>query len=377
MIKIREVEDKDLIPLSEFLPIGFPYTTKKFWIRVFDRWWINNPAYTPNIPRGWVIEQDTALLGFIGNIPVKFLVNGATKIAVAANSWYVDPSVRGIPSIRLFDEFLKQKNVSLFLFKKGVDESIINILSKYKFDEFILPRSQKEYFYIIDKKMDKKKLYMIFSYYIKRDKRTKLPEFFYFYKRLIVLFFAYVYQKPIIRGNALSDQLYTSSLCTSCDESFSMLWKPYIDSCTISLSPDMKTLNWLYFSSPLCNKRVVIQCTRSSDKTLAGYMVFDIKRMKPSDEGIMALMDICIENNDPKVIASLLSFAIKTGKQNNAALLTMWANNQETENYFKKIFFMRKTAKNFRYIKYSDPQESHGGMAKECTVCLPMIFPPQ
>jgi hypothetical protein len=377
MIKIREVEDKDLIPLSEFLPKGFPYTTKKFWIKVFDRWWINNPAYTPDIPRGWVIEQDTALLGFIGNIPVKFLVNGSVKIAAASNSWYVDPAVRGIPSIRLFNEFLKQKNVSLFLFKKGADESIINILSKYKFDEYILPESQKEYFYIMDKKMDKRKVNLILSNYIKRDKRTKLPEFFYFYKRLVVLFFAYMYQKPIIRGDVSPDEVYTTSLCDSCDDSFSIIKRSYLNPCDIALSPDTKTLNWLYFSSPRCNKRIVIQCRRSRDNTLAGYMVFDLKRMKASDEATMALIDMCIENNDPHIMASLLSFAIKIGKQNNAALLIVWANSQETETYFKKTIFLRRTAKYFRYMKFSDHHKMNVGRDKQCKVCLPVIYPPQ
>ena len=123
MIKVREVEDKDLIPLSEFLPTGFPYTTKEFWPPLFELWWTLNPAYTPEIPRGWVLEKDRSIVGFIGNIPVRFLVGDTVKIAYRSNSWYVDPSVRGIFSFILFNEFLKQKNASLFLFK-GEDNTI-------------------------------------------------------------------------------------------------------------------------------------------------------------------------------------------------------------------------------------------------------------
>ena len=52
---------------------------------LFDLWWTSNPAYTPQIPRGWVLENDTTLVGFIGNIPVKFLVSGAGEIAAASN----------------------------------------------------------------------------------------------------------------------------------------------------------------------------------------------------------------------------------------------------------------------------------------------------
>jgi len=76
MIKLREVQDEDLLPLTEFLPRGFPFTTKDFWLHRFKMWWTANPAYTPQFPRGWVLENDSTLVGFIGNIPVKFLVRG-------------------------------------------------------------------------------------------------------------------------------------------------------------------------------------------------------------------------------------------------------------------------------------------------------------
>ena len=79
MIKVREVEDKDLIPLAEFLPKGFPYTTKEFWSPLFELWWTLNPAYTTEIPRGWILEKDRSIVGFIGNIPVRFLVGGHSQ----------------------------------------------------------------------------------------------------------------------------------------------------------------------------------------------------------------------------------------------------------------------------------------------------------
>jgi hypothetical protein len=106
-------------------------------------------------------------------------------------------------------------------------------------------------------------------------------------------------------------------------------------------------------------------------------MVFDFQRMKPSDEGIMNLMEMCIENNDPRVLASLISYAIEIGKQNNAALLVVWANNQETEKYFRSTFTMRMTAKHYRHFRFSDPHEINSGSDNYGNVCLPMIFPPQ
>jgi hypothetical protein len=140
---------------------------------------------------------------------------------------------------------------------------------------------------------------------------------------------------------------------------------------------DTQTLNWLYFSSARLYKRVVIQCHRSLDKTLAGYMVFDITRIHPSDGGIMKLVDICIKNSDPRVLASLTSYAIGEGKHHNCALLIVWADNQETENYFRSTFAMSMPGKYYRYVKCSDPHGTHSEEDNHCTVCLPMIYPPQ
>jgi hypothetical protein len=373
MVTVREVEDKDIIPLAEFLPRGFPYTTKEFWVPLFELWWNSNPAYTDQFPRGWILEQHASIVGFIGNIPVKFLIRGKVHIAAVANSWYVDPSVRGLVSLKLFNEYLKQKRASLFFFKRGDDEHVLKILSRYQFEEYILPKSQKEYVYVIQKR----KAGFIFRDFLLKNRIPALSELSELYKQAGFLVFAYLYQKSVIEACVLPGNTYTSSLCTSCDDSFFKIWEPFLHSCEVALSRDTKTLNWLYFSSARANKRVVFQCHRSRDKTLAGYMVFDFERINRSGEGIMNLMDICIENNDPHVLASLTSFAIETGKQNNAALLVVWANNQETETYFRRTFTMRMNVHHYRYIRFSEPSEMNSCRDNYRTVCLPMIFPPQ
>jgi hypothetical protein len=370
---VREVDDSDLIHLAEFLPKGFPDTTKEFWLPLFETWWTLNPAYTDQFPRGWIIEKDRLIIGFIGNIPAKFLVRGETKIAAASNSWYVDPSVRGIYSFILFNKFLKQQGVSLLLFKGEDDKNIMNILSKYNFKEYIFPKSQKEYVYIIDKK----KVTSIFKSFLLNDQMPKLSQLLEYFKRLGFLLFAYLYQKPVIRGDGLPEETYISSLCTSCDDTFYKLWEPYLNTCGASLSRDTKTLNWLYFSSARLYKRVVIQCHRTRDKTLAGYMVFDLISINASEVVRMHLVDMCIENNDHQVMESLTSFAIKLGKQNNAALLLVWANSPEAETYFRSTITMRSTVQHYRYVRFSNTHKMKSDRDNYDNVCLSEIYPPQ
>jgi hypothetical protein len=372
MIKLRAVEDNDLIPLADFLPHGFPYTTKDFWTARFEMWWTSNPAYTSDIPRGWVLENDSVLVGFIGNIPVKFLIYGKERIVAASSSWYVDPSVRGMTSFRLFNEFIKQKNVPLFLFK-AEDEQVMSILPRYHFKEYILPKSRKEYVYIINRdNADFNFSKFVFNKNI--PKLTDLPEL---YRRTGFLTFGYLLQKPLFSGKISPDTTYTASLCTSCDDAFFRIHEPALKNCDIGVSHDAGTLNWLYFSPARSFKRVVIQCRKTCDKTLAGYMVFDFERRKTGGPGTMRLMDMCIADNDPRVLSSLLSCAVETGKQNNAALLVVWADSEETDQYFRNTFILRRTVQHYRYIRFSDTEEINKSKGRQANVCPSLIYPPQ
>jgi hypothetical protein len=372
MITLREVEDRDILRLAELLPKGFAHTTQDFWLQRFDLWWARNPAYTPQIPRGWVLDDGTNLVGFIGNIPVTFLVRGEKRIGAASSSWYVEPSVRGLYSIRLFNEFMKQKSASLFLFK-AEEEYVMNFLTKYKFEEYILPRSQKEYVGIINKKnVDLIFLKFIFSKQI--PKVSDIPEL---YKRLGYLIVGYLFQKPADRLASRAEDTYTSSICNSCDDAFLTICKPYVKSCDVIVSHDTKTLNWLYFSSARWFTRVVIQCRRSRDNALAGYMVFDIERKKPSEAGRMRLMEMFIEDTDTRVLSSLTCCAMDAGKQKNAALMVVWANSPETEAYFRSTFFMQRAARHYRYLKFSDTTEMRSVSEDQGKVCPSLIYPPQ
>jgi hypothetical protein len=371
MITVREVTDEDIIPLAEFLPTGphFKNTTKEMWLRRFEIWWNTNPAYTDRFPKGWVLENDSSIAGFIGNLPVKFLLCGEIKTAAAAVSWYVDPSVRGLYSLRLFNEYQKQNGASLLLFNSD-DETLIPIITKNRYKAYFVPKFQKKYLSIIDRT---KVGYIVKTFLFKGElpRFRELPGLMF---RFWLLLSAYLHQKPIVRMSAPPEKEYHTSLCTSCDDSFFTIWEPYMHECDVTLSRDTKTLNWIYFSSIYPITRVVIQCRRSRDNSLAGYMVFDIIRKKMPDEIIMELMDICLEKHDPQVLTSLLAFATKIAQQQNAALLVLWADCKETEMFLQRNFTLKMDARQHNFIRLSDRCK---GDLDSLTVCPSMIAPPR
>jgi hypothetical protein len=371
MVAIREVSDKDLSRLAEYLPTQprFLRTTKEVWKRRFEIWWDKNPAFTSQLPRGWVLENETSFMGFIGNIPVKFLMSGEEKTAVAAMTYYVDPSVRGFISISLLLEFLKQKNASLYLFNTD-KEDLMKLLNKNKFKKFILPRFQTKYYRVLQPSRIIPVLIRLGI--LKRFKN--FPSLCEILKEMGSFMRGFLAQKPLARLSPSEEKKYATSLCTSCDDSFFKIWGSSLNRCDITMSRDTQTLNWLYFSSIEPSQRVVIQCRRTRDNSLAGYMVFDLQRTTPSETAFMRLMDLCIERNDREVYISLLQFAAKTGKQNNAAVLELWALDEETETYLQNNFTIRRAAQHHNFYRFTGIPEVQ---AESLTICPSMIAPPR
>ena len=129
-IQLRLVEEKDLDRLPEFLSEGFPDDPIELWKARFDMWWKENPFMDSSIPMGWIVEKDKIeIVGFMGNIPVKYQINGKIGNAVASSSWYVRPDVQGIWSVKLLYAHLKQENADLFLSNTPV-ENVVKIITR-------------------------------------------------------------------------------------------------------------------------------------------------------------------------------------------------------------------------------------------------------
>ena len=160
-ILIRTVEEKDLEKLPEFLSEGFPDDPIELWKSRFAMWWKENPFMNSSIPRGWILEKGgSQIVGFIGNIPFKYQINGKIGNAVASSSWYVRPEYHGIWSVKLMYAFLKeyagepgkveeQANVDMFLNTTPV-ENVEKTIKKLGFSPLELPFDNKEFWYLID-----------------------------------------------------------------------------------------------------------------------------------------------------------------------------------------------------------------------------------
>jgi hypothetical protein len=113
--KLRKASFEDY-PQIVALQIANDLPTKSY-----EEWkhlWINNPAYTQlqaTLPIGWVLEsEDKRVVGYLGNIPLFYELDGQRLLASAAHAWAVDTPYRGY-SLWLLDQYFSQKTVELFL----------------------------------------------------------------------------------------------------------------------------------------------------------------------------------------------------------------------------------------------------------------------
>jgi hypothetical protein len=113
--KIREAEfeDYDRIAATQ-VRYGRP-------VKNFEEWkhqWINNPAFIQVctvLPIGWVLErEDNEIVGYLGNIPLFYELDGQRLLASVAHAWVVDEQYRPY-SLMLLDQYFSQKKVELFL----------------------------------------------------------------------------------------------------------------------------------------------------------------------------------------------------------------------------------------------------------------------
>ena len=261
-LTVRAIQKEDYINIADFLA---ERTNNIFqsslWMDRFDLWWDNNPAMREDICRGWMLCGNTGeVLGFIGNIPVKYLIMGQEKIICSATSWYMNQDYKA-HSLKLLNLFLKQDRA---LLDTTPADNVAKMLIRLGFNYLNKEWLKREAIYpvsIID----------FWSLFVSKITSMKVAAMFLNILGVISVPTLKIYQ--IIRkiGMNSAGPRYSFKEIYSFDESYDVLCSKQAQDHGISALRNSVTLNWFFFGSKgLRSTRRVIEI-RDQEKLL-GYV---------------------------------------------------------------------------------------------------------
>lgn len=104
---------------DDYRGIGSLLSRQGLPIRAYADWahlWTGNPIYNciPDWPIGWIVEAENEIVGYLGNIPLKYDYAGRNLVGAASYGLAVDPNYRNY-SLPLIGRFYRQSQAELLL----------------------------------------------------------------------------------------------------------------------------------------------------------------------------------------------------------------------------------------------------------------------
>src|ERR1700730_1476416 len=111
---VREARFEDYAKIAD---LQARYDLDAVTYQEWSHLWINNPVYRGRVwwPIGWVLEAgDQEIVGYIGNIPLLYEIQGRTLLTATGRGFVVDEQHRS-HSFTLLDRYFRQPYVDLHL----------------------------------------------------------------------------------------------------------------------------------------------------------------------------------------------------------------------------------------------------------------------
>lgn len=344
-IVIRPVETKDYGEIAKFLAAMTGHVfTSDVWLDRFDCWWGKNHAMSADLHKGWVLCDGEKIGGFIGNIPVKYIIDGKEQLVCSATSWYVDPEFRGA-SMRLINAFKNQDvplldttpigTVVKILLRKGFKDLNCDWLQK----DVIYPINLKAFFgFFVDKMADKRKALSLM--------RILSP----LGQMAIKLFQSF--------GIRPQKNSYAAVQIAGFDQRYSQLWEKMKCTHRITAIRDSRTLNWFFFGSrQLRDARVVVEIKKGD--ALVGYIAAKkaINTAAGRQYSYLEVVDIFLLETGISdyygILRSFLQFIKSTYRETTFIRMNAFDKNMEKALAKLNVFWLKGTSR-FLHSKFPD-----------------------
>ena len=318
-MKIREVRFDDLNAVRDLVEVhGWNPPTEVYWRRLWDE----NPAMKglgedSEFARGWVIEQDGVVLGYLANVFQQYCYRGKLLTAATASSFIVAQEARGF-ALNLAITFAGQRGVDLLL-NTTAAAHVSEIFRFIKFKRMPQPGYGSIYYWIADGK----------GFIASGLQKLGVPRGV----SNVIGFVAGPFLEIVdrFRGRSLVSQpsprlTYEMKELDDIDDEIADLWKELCergDQLTIARSPE--TIRWQL--SIRDDSHAVLICARK-DERLVGYAAI-VRAIKPRLGLVMyRLVDLLARNNESLVLDGLLRTAFDHARREGGHILDTQGFNQ-------------------------------------------------
>lgn len=280
----------------------------------FDEWrdlWVANPVYQQRQSQwavGWVLEtEEKELVGFLGNIPLAYVLNGQRLIAAVTHAWAVAPRYRSY-ALLLLDHYFSQSNVDIYL------STTVNALASQAFATFGSQRVpvgswDRSLFWIGNTRG--------FARSWLRMKQVPFSDI------LGTVFAAALWSKTrqSHRAAKVTRHLTEVEACNSFDVRFVAFWKALLrkEHGILLAVRTQEALDWHFGHARHQQKLLVLAVTQNS--SLLSYAIF--LRQDNSRYGLqrMRLVDFQTLKEDSSDLVPMLAWALRNCRERNIDML--------------------------------------------------------
>jgi hypothetical protein len=146
----------------------------------------------------------------------------------------------------------------------------------------------------------------------------------------------------------------------------------------VTLYRDAETLNWLYFSKSVAEKRHIIACHLEETGELVGYAAFDSICTDENGGYLMQLKDVFVPEMNEQFLLLLLGNSFQMAKDMNADALSLWSASEPMSQLLKKHIRTRRKVSKPYFFKYCERNESNAfqGVVKYSQTFVPSFIDP-
>ncbi len=328
MNEIYPVQKEDYNKLAIFLS-NFENATKnetlEFWYSRFALWWDKNPAFNAELLRGFILDCDGRIVGFIGLIPSLFQLSGEQTIVFSSTTWRINRKFRGILSLKLLFMLIDYVEESIY-FNTSSSGRIAKMHKRLRLKNIFPEERLKTYYVFIN------------PWNILCEKLHK----FLFLKIALALFYPVIglYHLMIKLVIKMSREFYETRIVRKADGIFDELWESTRMKFQNTNVRTSEVINW-YCSNNGMDKNILFGCYLNGK--LLGYALC-ISQGGNKRAKILTVADVWCQIDDNPVVFSLLKKCLKYGVENNFDLVLLPVFSEKIRSFSRKFILNKPSA---------------------------------